>query len=34
MKDANRGLKLIREAANEGVELAVKELNLIADKST
>jgi len=33
-KDISRGLNFIREAANEGVELAIKELKLIAAKGT
>ena len=33
-KDTCRGLKLMQEAANEGVDLAIKELKLIAGNST
>ena len=33
-KDICRGLKLMHEAANEGIELAIKELELIAGNGT
>ncbi|MDQ6961932.1 MAG: hypothetical protein Q9M28_05310 [Mariprofundaceae bacterium] len=33
-KDIARGLKLMHEAANEGIELAIKELGLIAGDGT